>query len=131
MRRLFAVGLLTWAAACGAGPRNAAPVYERDRLTRAELATRPADNMQAVLRAMRPNWLLTPAGASGIASAASNPVRLWVDGNEFGGAEMLSSLPSSSVESARYLTTTQAQSKYGLRVASPVIEITSRKPGAP
>ena len=128
MRRILAVGLLVWAAACGTRPRNAAPVYERDRLTRAELATRPADNMQAIVRAMRPNWLMTPAGASGISSPATAPVQLFVDGNAYGGAEMLSSLPGGSVESARYLTTTQAQSRYGLRVASPVIEIVTRKP---
>ena len=131
MRRIVAVGLLVWAAACGTGPRHAAPVYERDRLSRAELATRPADNMQAIVRALRPNWLLTPAGASGISSAATAPVKLYVDGNEFGGAEMLSSLPGSSVESARYLGVTQAQSKYGLRVSSPVIEILTRKPPTP
>jgi hypothetical protein len=128
MRRILAVVLLTWAAACGTGPRHASPVYERDRLSRAELATRPADNMQAIVRAMRPNWLMTPAGASGISSPATAPVKLFVDGNEFGGAEMLSSIPGSSVESARYFSTTEAQSKYGLRVASPVIEIISRKP---
>ena len=128
MRRILAVALLTWTAACGTGPRTASPVYERDRLSRAELATRPADNMQAIVRAMRPNWLMTPAGASGISSPATAPVKLFVDGNEFGGQEMLSSIPGSSVESARYYSTTEAQSKYGLRVASPVIEIISRKP---
>jgi len=131
MRRILVVGLLLWGAACGPRPRTASPVYERDRLSRAELATRPADNMRAIVRALRPNWLLTPAGASGISSPATAPVKVFVDGNEFGGADMLSSLPSSSVESARYYSTTEAQSKYGLRVSSPVIEIVTRKPSAP
>ena len=127
--RLLPIALLVALAACG--PRSAqtaAPVYDRVALPRAELATRPGDNMFAIVRALRPNWLVTPMGASGISNPASAPVKVFVDGNEFGEADMLKSIASNSVESARYYTTTEAQSKYGLRVSSPVIAIVTRRP---
>lgn len=124
---------LVASAACassGAGTRPRT-TYDRNQLTRAELATRPADNMHAVVQAMRPNWLITPMGGAGISNtSATNPVSVWVDGQLYGGAEMLKSLGSDVVESARYYTATEAQNKYGMRASSPIIDLVTRRPGS-
>lgn len=128
MKRL-AVTLLFLASACGPTTQRAPrPIYDRNYLPRAELATRSTDNMYSLVSSLRPNWLQTPLRAAGVTSPAAGPVTVWVDGKEFGPADMMKSISSDAVEYARYYSTTEAQSKYGLRVISPVIDITSRKP---
>jgi len=128
---LVAAVLLATAACASSGKAKPRSTYDRNRLTREELATRAADNMHAVISAMRPNWLLTPMGASGIgATAATAPVTIIVDGQLYGGADFLKTVAASSVDRARYYGTTEAQSKFGFRVESPVIEIVTLKPGS-
>ncbi len=118
-------------AACSPTTQRAPrPAYDRNYLARAELATRSTDNMFSLVRSLRPNWLATPMGGAGISTPGSAPVTVYLDGREFGPAEMLKSISSEAVEYARYYSTTEAQSKYGLRVVSPVIDITTRKPGS-
>lgn len=129
MKSLLSVVLLALTVACGSARRPGTTNIDRDLLTRAELATRASDNMHQVISSLRRNWLITPMGAAGIGNTpATKPVTVWVDGSELGGAEMLRAMSSASVESARYYSMTEAQSKFGFRVESPVIEIISRKP---
>lgn len=131
LSRLLMVLLVVTASACGqAAQRSGRAAYDRTFLPRAELATRPTENMHNLVRALRPNWLVTPMGGAGVASPGSAPVTVFLDRKEFGGAEMLKSISAEAVEEARYFSTTEAQSRFGLRVASPVIAITSRKPGS-
>ena len=128
MTRLIAAGLLLLTLGCASAKRST-PAYDRNELSRAELATRSNDNMQSVIGALRRNWLVTPMGASGVGNtAATAPVSVWVDGSMLGGSEVLRSMSSASVERARYYSMIEAQSKFGFRVESPVIEIISRKP---
>ena len=129
MKTLISAALLVLMTACGSGPRTR-PVqqsFDRNQLTRAELATRRADNMYTVVNSLRPNWIVTPLGASGVGStAATAPTTVYLDGRELGGVEFLRSITAETIEHARFYSTTQAQSKFGLRSASPVIELISR-----
>src|SRR5687767_5769072 len=128
MKNIVLGAVMLLALGCGSTRRPVGNL-DRDLLTRAELATRASDNMHQVVSALRRNWLITPMGAAGIGNtAATKPVVIFIDGSELGGAEMLRSMSSSSVESARYYSMTEAQSKFGFRVESPVIELISRKP---
>ena len=125
---LFGAVLLTLSA-CGSSSRArpAQQSFDRSVLTRAELATRGSNNMHTVVSSLRPNWIVTPLGAAGVGStAATAPTTVYLDGRELGGVEFLRTLGAESVELARFYSTTQAQSKFGLRSASPVIEIISR-----
>ena len=128
MKSLISGAVLLLTLACGSARRSNV-VYDRNQLSRAELASRPSDNMHNVISSLRRNWLVTPMGAAGIGNtAATAAVVIFVDGTELGGVEVLRSMSSASVESARYYSMTEAQSKFGFRAESPVIEIVSRKP---
>lgn len=74
--------------------------------------------------------LATEHGSPVSNTSATNPVSVWVDGQLYGGAEMLKSLGSDVVESARYYTATEAQNKYGMRASSPIIDLVTRRPGS-
>jgi hypothetical protein len=126
---VLALCMATTLVACGsrAQARPAAQRFDRTQLTRDELATRRTENMYTVVSSLRPNWIVTPMGASGIGStAATAPVKVFLDGREHGGVEVLRSLGAEAVESARYYGTTEAQNKFGFRVESPVIALVSR-----
>ena len=101
--------------------------FDRNRLTREELATRRTENMYTVVNSLRANWIVTPLGASGVGStAATAPTTVYLDGRELGGVDFLRSVPAESIELARFFSMTQAQAKFGMRSASPVIELISR-----
>ena len=124
------VALAQSACAPRARSSTAEQRFDRSLLTREELATRRTDNMYIVISALRPNWIVTPMGASGVGStAATAAVRVFLDGREYGGVEVLRSMGAETVETARYYSTTQAQSKFGFRVESPVIELVTRGRG--
>jgi hypothetical protein len=129
-RRAFgALILLAGTLASGCGPKRAGTGQspERQLLTRAELDTRKSDNMYVVVSAMRPHWMTTPLGSAGVSySSPQRGATVYLDGRELGGLELLRTISVESVERARYLTTSEAQGKFGLKAATPVIDITSR-----
>ena len=128
IRRMLLAGMMLLATACastGTGTSTRS-TYQRDLITEAEMKAEATQysNLLDVVNGLRPNWMRPPLGASG-ASAASGPV-IWLDGREFGEADMMKQLSKDSAVSLRYYSATAAQSKFGMREARPVIEITTR-----
>lgn len=134
MKRIVLAALLAVASACSStqqgGATTAKPSYDRNFLSRAELATRSTDNMHNLVRALRPNWMSAGLSGAHVSNTGSGAVAVWMDGKEFGDVDALKSISAEAVEEARYLSLTEAQNRFGLRVTSPVISITSRKPGS-
>lgn len=129
IRRLFAAVLLIAATACASagGSQSGEPRGERNLISRAELEERSTSNLYDIIRALRPNWLR--AQASGFANAAleqTGPI-VYVDGQVFGEVEGLRSIVATSVEYVRFLSASQAQNRYSMAQARPVIDVTSRR----
>ena len=126
IRRMLLAGMMLLATACASAGTSTRSTYQRDLISEAEMKAEATQysNLLDVVSGLRPNWLRPPLGASG-ASAASGPV-VWLDGREFGEAEMMKQLSKDSAVSLRYYSATAAQSKFGMREARPVIEITTR-----
>ncbi len=122
-RTLLTMVCLALTTAC-ASSGGRSPGYDRDRISTEELEERSFANMYDVVSSMRPNWLRTAMGPSG-SSATSSPL-VYVDGRRLGGTDMLRSVSAQSVRSARYLSATEGQNKYGMAEARPVIEITTQ-----
>lgn len=122
LRALFSVLLLASVTACAStGGRTS---YDRDRITREELEERSYANLYDVVSALRPNWLRTAMGAGG-GTSASTPL-VYVDGRRLGDTGELRSVSAQAVQSARYLSATEAQNRYGMAEARPVIDVTTR-----
>lgn len=129
MYRFAIAALVLSAGACAPVSSSNPPsvAYDRNSLSRTELAARANDHMYTVISGLRPNWITTPMGASGVGNtSATAAVMIYIDGREYGDVDQLKSISAETVEIARYYSATAAQSKFGLRAASPVIEITSR-----
>lgn len=107
----------------GAGAGRSAS-YDRELLTRAELEARSGSNMLDVVSTLRSAWLITTTSSIGRESASGPAV--YMDGRRIGEAGELRSIGAQAVESARYLSASRAQSKYGLSEARPVIELVGR-----
>ncbi len=119
LRSLFGVLLLALTAACATGGARS-PAYDRDRISREELDERSYANLYDIVSSVRSNWLRAPMG-----SQSSTPL-VYVDGRRMGGVEMLRSISAQAADQVRYLTATEAQSRYGMSEARPVIEVVSR-----
>ena len=115
--------------ACASSTRTGDPIPTRDRnmIVRAELATRASSNLHEIVNSLRPNWLRPPLGGSGVGGRSSNqPPVVYLDGRRFGELEALRTMSAESAETLRYLSVTEAQSKFGSVVTTPVIEVFTR-----
>lgn len=127
---LFLLAATTACASGGAASTTAgasgdrAASYDRELLTRAELETRSGSNMLDVVSTMRSAWLIATTSSIGRESASGPAV--YMDGRRIGEAAELRSVAAQAVESARFLSASRAQSKYGLAEARPVIELIGR-----
>jgi hypothetical protein len=103
MKRILIATLLVLASACAtkAGSTASKPAYDRNFLSRAELATRPTDNMHNLVRALRPNWLGTALSGAHVSNTGTGAVMIYLDGKEFGDVDVLKSVSAESVEEAR------------------------------
>lgn len=114
---------LTACASTGGGGSGAG--YDRERLTREQLEESPASNLYDVVRTQRPAWLRTQAN-SRMGSAAVGPM-VYLDGQALGEADVMRSISTTSVESVRRLSASQAQSRYSMSDARVVLDVISRK----
>ena len=101
------------------------PSYDRNEISREELASHEHSNMWDVVNSLRPYWFRSAFGNSGAGTSISAQPIVFLDGSRFGASDLLKTLSAQSVLRARYLTPTEAQSRYGASVVSPVIEIQS------
>jgi hypothetical protein len=114
-------------AACATGTATSRAGYDPNVIARDDLARRSYDNMHSIVSSLRPAWLRPPLTGSGIGGqSATAPPTIYLDGRMLGNLDVLKSFSAESIERARYFTATEAQSRFGSQVSSPVIELTSR-----
>lgn len=111
----LAFGLVGCASSGGGSSRPAGA--SSTRIVMAELAELPdMDAFQAIER-LRPRWLQSRAG---------DPVQLYVDGSRRGSAMDLRSMRTSDVEEMRYMSASDATTRYGTGHAGGAILVTTR-----
>lgn len=113
-------------ASASAPSREGSRVRSGDRnlLTAAQLDCSHWPNMYDAITAIRGAWLLNKRGPVSL----SNPgdLLVYLDRNRLGGRETLRGIPCNMVETARYLSSPEAQSQFGLDHPFGAIVITSR-----
>lgn len=119
---LLLISLAACASGGGAASRSAS--FDRELLTRAELDASVGKNLYEVVSTLRPNWMQSAVQSLGRESSTGPLV--YMDGRRLGDAEQLRSVTTQAVESARFLSASRAQSKYGLADSRPVIDLVGR-----
>lgn len=107
----------------------------RDALSREEIARKPAANLYDVVMTLRSNWMRGPAtvrssiglsGGGGMMAAPIPGTVVYVDGRALGPLTTLRTIPAEDAEKLCYYSLNKAQSRFGLRVQAPVLEVFSR-----
>lgn len=125
-RRMLLVALLVSAAMGCASTGSGSGGGNRDLLTRAELEERETSSVYDVIRALRPSWLRTQVRAAALTSMPSSGPVVYMDGQPFGEPEVLRNVSASAVESITYMSASQAQNRYRMTDARPVLDVRSR-----
>jgi hypothetical protein len=101
-----------------APPRSSSNVITRQELTGAQRAT-----VYEAVERLRPSFLRprTIAGTAG--SAPQSYAVVYVDGIRKGGPDFLRTIPIGEVAEVRYLSATDATTRYGLNVPAGVIDV--------
>lgn len=120
---LLLVLLLT---ACASSGERSERRSGGDVLTGEEIAE-AGDRISTALEAiehLRPSFLRTRP--SGTLSGSSDPVRVYVDGMDWGDARSLSRLRATQVVRIRFIRPRDAQIRYGMNHSSGALEVTTR-----
>jgi hypothetical protein len=112
---------------CASGTQSTSPSGSRDVLTAKDLAESGDPNLLLALERLRPNWV-RPRGV--VSLSGPSPVVAYVNGLRVGGVEYLVDITINEVELVRFVSASDAATRYGLNVVSGVIEVTTR-PGRP
>ncbi|MDQ3698157.1 MAG: Plug domain-containing protein, partial [Gemmatimonadota bacterium] len=130
---LCAFGVLGLTAACAArqsadGPERA-PAPRRvahELITAAEIATAPqAPNAYEVVQTLRPMYLHSRGPVSIRNSAPAYPV-VYLDNMRLGELESLRTIPSASITQIRYLSASDATTRWGIGHPAGVILVLTR-----
>lgn len=108
-------GALLTACATSSTPSPRSPVagFGREVLTAAEIvAARVTDAYQAVTQ-LRPEFLRRRPGSLAISPFAEVPIAVYLDEMPYGRAESLRQIPLDRVRLIRYVSTTEANLRFG------------------
>ncbi len=132
IRRLSMLGLaLVLVGGCASGGGGAGGTRPasggRNLIVRAELEATNFTNVYDAVRRLRPRWLRTRGTTS--TRGAEPGMRLFVDNVPSGGIERMESLPIDLVEQVRYLSPSDATTRWGTNMSLGAIEVIMRKRG--
>lgn len=120
---LLACGLLF--VGCAAGERSASKAgSSQDPITAEEIELTQANNVYDLLYQLRPHWL-RGRGRKSIHNPGASYPAVFINGQELGSIEMLSTIPVSNVQLIRFLDIGEATMRYGADHPSGIIEITT------
>lgn len=102
----------------GAGPDD-------DVLRREEIQMSGAGNVYDVIRMRRPRWL-QPGQRGATSFTRGSAVMVYLDGQRFGGADMLQRLTVASVQWVEFLSASEAQVRFGHDNLAGVIHVHTR-----
>lgn len=96
-----------------------------NRITLQEIESSGALDLLDLVQRLRPMWLRS-RGAGTINRLGDEVVRVYVDGVAAGGPQALRGIPTSRVRSLRYLSASEATTKWGTGHARGAIEVSTR-----
>ena len=132
IRRLSILGLalvlVGGCASAGGEPGATRPASGgRNLILRSELEGGNFTTVQDAIRRLRPAWLRT-RGVTSTRDVAPT-IAVFIDNVRSGGTERLESLPIDQVEQVRFLSPTDATTRWGTNMTLGAIEVTMRKRG--
>jgi hypothetical protein len=95
-------------------------------LGREEIVQSAAGNLYDVIRMRRPRWLQPAQRGPTSLTRATAPVRVYLDGQHFGGPDMLPRLTVASVQWVEFLSASEAQVRFGHDNLGGVIHVHTR-----
>ncbi|MGH7460298.1 MAG: hypothetical protein ACREMA_04630 [Longimicrobiales bacterium] len=131
MRSTIAILGLVLVSACSSAATKsstaaaAAPRGSRDLITRTQIDQMSVQDAYEIVSRMRPEYLREQRGPSSVNRGAVLAV-VYIDGVRRGGPEALRGLRPGEVEEIRFMSATDATTRYGTDHAAGVIEIKSR-----
>src|SRR4051812_45875998 len=102
-------------------------VFNSQVITEDEILASRATNAYEAIHKLRANFL-TNRGETSFNKSQSNPYpTIYLDGQEFGSIESLSSIPAEQISMIRMYRVSEANAKYGSHNPSGVIAITTKQ----
>ena len=140
MRTIIAVGVVLLAA-CASGGGNAAksseggdarsaaaPRSSRDLITRAQIEQMSVQDAYEMVQRMRPEYLREQRGANSLSRTAPPLLAVvYVDGVKRGGPDSLRGMRPAEVEEIRFMSGTDATTRYGTDHGGGAIEVKTRR----
>jgi hypothetical protein len=123
--RFITIALLVAVAAGCASTSTGRRTSSRDTrvLTAEEIRQSSAANLYEVIRAYRPEWLIKRGQTS---INLEGDIVVYVDNVALGGPESLRTIDVHAVQSARFMTASEAQMRYGVGHMHGAIVVTTR-----
>ena len=123
-RALAAVFLLQ--VVVGASAAEAQVRRRSNLITEEEIEKASASNAYDLIRQLRPAWFRS-RGVTSTRDVFAGGLGFFVDGIPLSSLDQLESLPTERIKEARYLSATDATTKYGTGYTSGVVEITTKR----
>ncbi len=126
MRTGAAAAALVFTTACAAttGAGGDGSGASSNLLTRAELASVSANNAFEAIERLRPQWL-RPRGPSSVTQPEGDWPLVYMDNVRAGDVNMLATIPVDDIGEMRFITGSDATTRWGTGVTGGVIEIIS------
>lgn len=113
-------------AACASSGQAGGASRSRDLITAEELMEVPHGSVYEAVRALRPRWLQARAGATMRNPQRETP-RVYMDGQPFGGVNELWTLLPGEVGEIRFLSASDATTRFGTNHFAGAIVVTTRR----
>jgi len=123
VRHAALVGVALLTIACG-GPASG-PSPSRNLITLDEIQATPSANARQLVHTLRPFWL-TARGQYSPQHGRVLPV-VYVDNVRMGEISALESIPVGQIQEIRYISGTEATTRWGTGVAGGVIHVITKK----
>ena len=124
-RRISYLGLLALLVSACASSGRSRSLGARNLITRAEIESVNVSTAYEVVQQLRPHFL-SPRGQTSIQDPSSSLPVVYVNGVRYGTQDVLRSLRSMDVQEMRFLSASDATTRYGTGHVGGVIEVTTR-----
>lgn len=118
--RLFVLALALVVTACATTNGDRVRT-DRNQLTAEDIQARQFSTAYDAVQALRSNWL-----RARVQDGTSDNVVVYVDGTRAGGTSFLRQIEASTVHSIRYLSASEASTRFGFGHSGGVIQVTTR-----
>ncbi len=122
---LAACLFLPFLGACAAGAGGSTSVSP-NLITREMINESYEDNAFDIVRRHRSRWLQRP-GPSRLDGSGSAEIQVYLDGTHYGGLRSLQNIAANSIDEIRYMSASDATTRYGTGHAAGAIVIATRR----